>query len=57
MTQATTGRPYGGRSPEERRADRRRRLLDAALDRFGTTGYASTSITELCSSAGVHSVA
>jgi AcrR family transcriptional regulator len=47
------GRRYGGRSPEERRADRRERLLQAALELFGTKGYTATSISELCAEAGV----
>ena len=47
------GRPWRGQSPQERRDARRRRLLDAALELFGTTGYAGTSLTALCSQAGV----
>lgn len=44
-----TGQRYGGRTAEERRAERRERLLDAALELFGTRGYAATSIEALCS--------
>jgi AcrR family transcriptional regulator len=47
------GRTYGGRSPEERRAERRERLLEAGLRRFGGEGYASTSIERLCADARV----
>lgn len=47
------GRPWRGKSPQERRDARRRRLLDAALELFGTTGYAATSVTTLCARAGV----
>ena len=47
------GRPWRGLSPVERREARRRRLLEAALELFGTTGYAGTSLTALCSLAGV----
>jgi AcrR family transcriptional regulator len=51
---ATAGpRRYGGRTAEERRDDRRRRLLDAGLERFGTVGYAVTTIEQLCSEAHV----
>lgn len=50
---ATQGRPWRGQSPQERRDARRRRLLDAALELFGTTGYAGTSLTALCAAAGV----
>jgi len=50
---ARPGRPWRGQSPQERRDARRRRLLDAALELFGTIGYAATSLTALCSRAGV----
>ncbi|TDB89046.1 TetR/AcrR family transcriptional regulator [Actinomadura sp. 7K534] len=46
-------RSYGGRSAEERRADRRERLLAAGLELFGTRGYAATSIERLCATASV----
>lgn len=46
-------RSYGGRSAEERRAERRERLLSAGLELFGTQGYAATSIERLCSAAAV----
>src|ERR687894_2513842 len=42
-----SGRRYGGRAAEERRAERRRRLLDAATELFGTRGYAATTIEAL----------
>lgn len=44
---------YRGQSNAERREDRRERLLAAGLDRFGTAGYAVTSIEGVCSAAGV----
>jgi len=47
------GRPYRGMSPQARRAERRRRLLDSAMELFGTVGYAATSIEEICRAAGV----
>jgi AcrR family transcriptional regulator len=43
-----SGRRYGGRTGEERRAERRERLLDAALELFGTLGYAGTTIEAIC---------
>jgi AcrR family transcriptional regulator len=46
-------RSYGGRTAEERRAERRERLLSAGLELFGTQGYAATSIERLCSAASV----
>ncbi len=48
-----TGRRYGGKTVEERRAERRDRLLDAGLERFGTAGYPSTTIEGICAAAGV----
>lgn len=47
------GRVYGGRSEDERRADRRSRLLQAGLDLFGTEGWAGTTIEKLCTHASV----
>ena len=46
-------RGYGGMTAAERHALRRRRLVDAALERFGTAGYAATSIEAICTAAGV----
>lgn len=48
-----TGRLYTGRSPAERDADRKGRLLEAAHDLFGSDGYAATSIDRMCTKAGV----
>lgn len=48
-----TGR-YGGRSAEERRAERRRRFLDAGLQLFGDTpGYRATTVAALSDAAGL----
>ncbi len=46
-------RAYAGISPEQRRADRRARLLRAGLALFTGTGFAATRISELCTEAGV----
>jgi len=46
-----TGRRYSGKTAEERRAERRERLLDAGLELFGTRGYPATTIEMLCSAA------
>jgi len=43
-----TGQRYGGKTAEERVAERRERLLEVGLEQFGTTGYAGTSIEALC---------
>lgn len=50
---AATGRRIRGLDAEERRAQRRRQLLDAALELFATKGYASTSIEQICQTAYV----
>lgn len=52
-TGAAPGRPYRGSSPGERRDLRREKLLDAAVDIFGTSGYRSASIDRICSTAGL----
>jgi AcrR family transcriptional regulator len=50
---APTGR-YGGKSAEERQAERRRRFLDAALQLFGgTPGYRATTVAALSETAGL----
>ncbi len=46
-------RPYGGQLPDARRADRRQRLLDAALELYGTVGFHQTTVAELCRQARV----
>ncbi|MCU1603504.1 MAG: putative transcriptional regulator, TetR family [Frankiales bacterium] len=48
-----SGRVYGGRSENERRSDRRTRLLAAGLDLFGTEGWQAATIERICSVAGV----
>lgn len=48
---AVSTRRYAGRAADERRAERRRRLLDAGLELFGTRGYAATTIEALYSEA------
>ncbi len=44
---------YGGRSEDERRADRRGRLTAAGLALFGTEGWSGATIERLCAEAGV----
>jgi AcrR family transcriptional regulator len=46
-------RPYGGISAEARTAARRQRLVDAAIQLFGTHGFAATGVKQLCREAGV----
>lgn len=50
---ATTRRGYGGRSAEELHAERRERLLAAAMELFGTQGYHATRIEHICAEAKV----
>src|ERR1700694_3670296 len=47
------GRIYGGLSAPARRAERRRRLLDAGLELFGTIGFQKTTIPMLCTTSAV----
>ncbi|MFJ3669360.1 TetR/AcrR family transcriptional regulator [Streptomyces sp. NPDC090106] len=50
---APTGR-YGGKTAEQRQAERRRRFLDAALQLFGDTpGYRATTVAALSEAAGL----
>lgn len=51
---ASTERRYGGRTADERRAERRERLLDAGLELFGTTGYAGSTIEGVCAGASLN---
>ncbi|MEO3876164.1 TetR/AcrR family transcriptional regulator [Nonomuraea sp. B12E4] len=46
-------RDYGGKTAEQRRAERRARLLDAGFALFGTQGYAATSVRALLREAGL----
>jgi AcrR family transcriptional regulator len=46
-------RRYAGQTSDERRETRRRQLLDAGLELFGTAGYAPTTIDQVCAGARV----
>lgn len=46
-------RRYGGRGGEERRAERRERLLDAGLAVFGEVGYHGATVRMICARAGL----
>lgn len=48
-----SGRSYGGETSDERLARRRRQLLDAGLEVFGTTGYHAATVRQLCREAGL----
>jgi len=50
----TTGpRTYGGRSGEERLAERRARLVAATVELLGTRGESATTMTAICRTAGL----
>lgn len=53
VTGAAEGRVYGGRTSDERRAQRRGRLHAAGLELFGTAGWSGASVERLCATAGV----
>ncbi len=55
MDATTPGRRYGGVSAEERRRERRERLLTAGLDLLGTRGYAQTTVSDVLERAGLTS--
>lgn len=48
---AAQGRVYAGESPAERAARRRQQFMDAGLQIFGTTGYRSATVRQLCKQA------
>ena len=50
---AQEGRSYGGLTREERDAQRRQRLLEAATEIIGTKGYAATTIPGVCAASKV----
>lgn len=55
MGATTPGRRYGGVSAEDRRRERRERLLDAGLELLGTRGYAQTTVSDVLDRAGLTS--
>ncbi|MGI8863217.1 MAG: TetR/AcrR family transcriptional regulator [Solirubrobacteraceae bacterium] len=52
-TEPTSLRRYASKTADERREERRRRMLTAALGLFGTQGYRGTTIEALCAAASV----
>lgn len=49
----TEGRTYGGESAADRGARRRRQLLDAGLELFGTQGFRAATVRGICREARV----
>lgn len=52
-TTAATGRRYAGLTPAERAEQRRAAILAAALELFGTNGYANSPVKQICREAGL----
>lgn len=50
----STTRPYRGRTAEERRAERRGRLLAAGLELWGDHGWAAVTMRGVCAHAGLN---
>lgn len=46
-------RPYAGVSADQRVAERRERMLEAALEEFGTRGVQATGVKDVCRRAGL----
>src|SRR5438270_5883898 len=46
-------RSYGGVSAADRVAARRQKLLDAALELYGTRGFNATGVKDICRQAGL----
>ena len=49
----TQSRIYGGVEANLREEDRRKKLIEAGLEAFGTKGYAKTNIKTICKLAGL----
>lgn len=49
---AGSGRVYRGVSEETRRAERQQRLIDTAIEAFGTRGIRHVSVRDICAGAG-----
>jgi AcrR family transcriptional regulator len=48
-----SARPYRGLSPEQRRSDRHRRLIEAAVAVYGERGYRQATVKAVCEAAGL----
>ncbi|MGE2729817.1 TetR/AcrR family transcriptional regulator [Mycolicibacterium vaccae] len=49
-----TRRTYGGRTAEQRRTERRARLIDAALDVMAANEWRAVTVDKLCAAAGLN---
>lgn len=52
-TDAPAGRRYGGRTAQERTDERRRQLVEAGVELFGTVGFSGTSIRGVLRESGL----
>lgn len=52
-TKRSPGRTYKGVSNDERRAERRARLVEAAVKVYGAVGYHSATVRAICAEAGL----
>ncbi len=52
-TNADGARPYRGLAPDERRAQRRAALIDAAIETYGERGYRASTVKGVCAAAGL----
>jgi AcrR family transcriptional regulator len=52
-TLTRTGRAYRGISEEDRKADRREKLVDAGLRVFGDVGYGAATVKAICQASGL----
>lgn len=52
-TEASTGRRYGGQSADERRRQRRQRLITTGLELLKEEGLAKVTVTGVCAKAGL----
>lgn len=50
---ADLGRAYRGLSSEARRAERRQKLIQAAVEVFGTVGFHAATVRQICAAAGL----
>lgn len=53
MDAAVSTRRYGGRIADDRRADRRAKLIEAAVLLYGRRGYRNTGVRAVCQEAGL----
>ncbi|MEZ0342093.1 TetR/AcrR family transcriptional regulator [Mycobacterium sp. pV006] len=51
---APSPRPYGGRSAEQRRVERRGKLIDAALDVMAANEWRAITVDKICATAGLN---